>query len=123
MLADRRAAVGAVGLEVAERPCQGKEVVAMRRFIVVHPIAFSEEQLQPLAKEVLPEGVTWHSTYCAYDENKSYCHWEAPTNEAVVEILKKYGIPYEALHEVRRFDPATGEMEPVPAEAKVPQPV
>jgi hypothetical protein len=34
----------------------------MRRFIAVHPLAFSEEQLQPLAKEPLPEGTTWHGT-------------------------------------------------------------
>jgi hypothetical protein len=95
----------------------------MRRFIAVHPIAFSEEQLQPLAKEQLPEDVTWNSTYCAFADNRSYCHWEAPTKEAVVEILKKYEIPYDAILEVRLFDPASGQLEPEPVEAKVPQPV
>ena len=92
----------------------------MPRFIAVHPIAFSEEQLQPLAKEQLPEGVIWNSTYCAFAENKSYCHWEAPTKEAVVEILKKYEIPYEAIHEVRHFDPATGHLEPEAVSHEVP---
>jgi len=93
----------------------------MRRFIAVHPLAFREEQLQPLAKEPLPEGATWHGTYSAFAENKSFCHWEAPTKETVVEILKKYEIPYEAINEVRHFDPATGVMEPEPVEMKVPQ--
>ena len=91
----------------------------MSRFIAVHPVAFSEEQLRPLAKEQLPEGVTWNSTYCAFAENKAYCHWEAPTKEAVVEIFKKYEIPHEAIFEVRLFDPATGLLEVEPVEAKV----
>ena len=83
----------------------------MPRFTAVHPVAFTEEHLQPLAKEQLPEGVTWNSTYSAYAENKTYCHWEAPTKEAVVEIFKKYEIPYDAIYEVRLFDPATGQLE------------
>lgn len=95
----------------------------MPRFVAVHPIAFTEDQLAPLAKELLPEGVTWNGTYCAFAENKSFCHWEAPTKDAVVEIFKKYEIPYDAVHEVRRFDPATGHMEPAPIVVKVPQPV
>jgi hypothetical protein len=83
----------------------------MPRFIAVHPVAFTEEQLQPLAKEQVPEGVTWNSTYCAFVDNKTYCHWEAPTKEAVLDIFKKYEIPYEAIHEVRLFDFATGKFE------------
>jgi len=94
----------------------------MLRFIAVHPVGFSEEQLAPLAKEALPAGVTWHATYCAALDNKSFCHWEAPTRDAVLEIFKKYEIPYETLHEVRRFDPATGLMEHAPVEVKVLQP-
>jgi hypothetical protein len=93
----------------------------MPRYIAVHPVAYGEEQLAPLAKEQLPEGVTWNSTYSAFAENKSYCRWEAPTKEAVIEVFKKYEIPYEAIHEVRRFDPATGKMEPAPMETKAPQ--
>jgi hypothetical protein len=112
-----------VPLEITEWPYQGQEVVAMPRFIAVHPLAFTEEQLKPLAKEQLPEGATWHGTYCAVAENKSYCHWESPTTETLVGIFKKYEIPYEAIHEVRHFDPATGQMEPAPMEVKVPQPV
>ena len=92
----------------------------MPRFIGVHPVAFSEEQLQPLAKEQLPEGVIWNSTYSAEAESKTYCLWEAPTKAAVVAIFDKYEIPFEAVHEVRLFDPATGRMEAALAEAKVP---
>jgi hypothetical protein len=94
----------------------------MRRFIAIHPVVFSEEQLQPLAKERLPEGVTWHSTDCAVTANKSYCYWEAPTKEAVVLILEKYEVPFEAVHEVRRFDPKTGRMEAEQVEDRLLQP-
>lgn len=93
----------------------------MPRFIAAHPVAFTEEQLQPLAREPMPEGVTWHSTYSAFAENTSYCHWEAPTKETLVELFRRYEIPYEAICEVRHFDPTTGLMEPEPAEEKVPQ--
>jgi hypothetical protein len=95
----------------------------MARYIAVHPLAFTEEQLKPLAKEPLPEGVTWHSTHSAFTEGKSFCHWEAPARESIVEILQRYSIPYEAIYEVRRFDPALGTMEPSPVEEKVPQTV
>jgi hypothetical protein len=95
----------------------------MARYIAVHPVAFTEEQLKPLAREPLPEGVTWHSTHSAFTEGKSFCHWEAPVREALLEIFERYAIPYETLYEVRRFDPAVGEMEAVPVEEKIPQPV
>ncbi len=95
----------------------------MPRFIVVHPVAYTEEQLQPLTKAPMPEGVTWVSTYCGYADNKSFCHWVAPTRDALVAIFRQYEIPYETIHEVRRFDPATAQLEPAPIEVKVPQPV
>ena len=93
----------------------------MPRFIAVHPGAFPEDQLRTLAHEKLPEGVSWDSTYVAPTEGRTYCLWEAPTKEAVVEIFTKYQIPYDALHEVRRFDPATAAFEPE-IEKKVLQP-
>jgi hypothetical protein len=93
------------------------------RFVAVHPVAFTEEQLRPLAKESLPEGVTWDSSFCGYKEDLTYCLWKAPAKEDLVAVFKRYEIPYEAIHAVRRFDPATGELEPEPVEEKVPQPV
>jgi hypothetical protein len=95
----------------------------MPRFIALHSLAFSEDQLRPLAKEPLPEGCTWHSTYIAVAENKSYCHWEAPRKEDLVAIFQKYEVPVQAVYEVRHFDPATGQLEPMAVELKIPQPV
>ena len=82
------------------------------RFVVVHPVAFTEDQLAPLSKEPMPEGVTWHTTFIAFADTKTYCHWEAPTRQALSDLLVKYEVPVEAIHEVRAFDPAIGTLEP-----------
>jgi len=86
------------------------------RFIAVHAVAFPEEQLAPLAREAMPEGVAWHSTFIAYEDARTFCHWEAPSKQALADLFVKYQVPVENIHEVRQFDPATGTLEP---EAKV----
>jgi hypothetical protein len=91
----------------------------MLRFIAVHPVVFSEEQLQPLTMEQLPQGVTWHSTFCAFADDKSFCHWHAPTRQTLLDLFAKYEIPYAAVYEVRLFDPATGRLEAQPTAEKV----
>ncbi len=95
----------------------------MPRYIAVHPAAFTEEQLQPLARAPVPQGVFWISTYCGFADNTTFCHWVAPTMEALAEVFKQYEVPYTAIHEVRRFDPATAQLEPAAIEVKVAQPV
>jgi len=95
----------------------------MLRFIATHPGAFSFETLQPLAKEPMPEGVTWKATFVAFDDNRTFCHWEAPSMEDVLAIFAKYEIPYDAIYEVRLFDPVSGTMETATPERKVPEPV
>jgi hypothetical protein len=95
----------------------------MLRFIALHPLAFQEDQLAPLAKEPLPAGVTWTSTFIAFADGKSFCLWEAPTREAVIDIFTRYEIPFENLYEVRQFDPVTGTLEPEPAKTPVLQSV
>ncbi|MDA8204366.1 MAG: hypothetical protein M0Z49_16740 [Chloroflexi bacterium] len=95
----------------------------MLRFIAVHPVVFSEQQLQPLTTEQLPQGVTWHSTFCAFADDKSFCHWNAPTKQTLLDLFAKYEIPYEAVYEVRLFDPAIGRLEPQPSADSVAQAV
>ena len=91
----------------------------MLRFIAVHPGAFSEEMLQPLSKQALPESVTWKATFTAFEDDRTFCHWEAASRDDVLAVFRKYEIPYEALHEVRLFDPVTGTMEAAPAREKM----
>jgi hypothetical protein len=91
----------------------------MPRYIAVHPMANTEEQLQSFAP-LLPASVVWNSTYVAFGGNKTYCIWEAPTKETMAEVFAKYEIPYEVIEEVRRYDPVTNTLEPEPVEVKVP---
>ena len=82
------------------------------RFIAVHPVAFPEDQLAPLAMEPMPEGVAWHTTFIAYADTRTYCHWEAPSKQILADLFVKYQVPVEVIHEVREFDPVTGKLEP-----------
>ena len=85
----------------------------MPHFIAAHQVAFTEEQLQALAarRHEIAAGTIWRSTYCSFADGVSYCHWEAPNAEAILQVFKDFEVPYEALHEVRRFDPAAAKLE------------
>ncbi len=53
----------------------------MPRFIAVHTMPGTEEEVKKLAREMpsqLPPGVSWKLTYCAFGDNKFFCEWEAP---------------------------------------------
>ena len=46
-------------------------------------------------------------------------HGHRPLYETLVELFKRYEIPYAAIHLVRQFDPATGQLEPESATVTV----
>ena len=53
----------------------GKGMHALTRFIAVHSMPWSEEEVVEGAKSMasqLPEGLTWKATYCGYD-GKFFC--------------------------------------------------
>jgi hypothetical protein len=83
----------------------------MPKFIAVHPVAFNKDQLGQLAKERPPAGVSWGSTWCAFEEDKSYCEWDAPDKQTVEGIFAQYSIPYEAIYEVEHYNPQAGDFE------------
>lgn len=85
----------------------------MPRFIAVHPIAFKEDDLRALAarREELPSTLNWHSCFVAASDHVTYCDWEAPDKQMLTEVFEAYGIPFDAIHEVRRFDPAAALLE------------
>jgi hypothetical protein len=93
----------------------------MPRYVVIHPVAFEEGQLQPLSREPLPDGVCWDSSLVSFVDGRTFCLWQAPATDALIDIFKKYAVPYETIHVVRRFDPTTGVLEPEVLE-KVMQP-
>jgi len=82
----------------------------MARFIVAHPVAFTEEQLAGLAqrKAEIPAGITWRCSWSGTTDGVGYCEWEAPDAEAVRSVLEANQIPTDAIHEVRYFEPDAG---------------
>ncbi len=84
----------------------------MPRFIATHSVAFNEEQMKDLAKKPLPEGISWVRTFCSFAENKAFCEWQAPSKEAVEQVLKQVQVPYDKIYTVRLFDVATATLEP-----------
>jgi hypothetical protein len=84
----------------------------MSRFLVSHSVVFSEEPMKELAKKPLPEGVSWMRTFCGFEDNKSFCEWQAPSREAIKEVLRQVDVSYDAIYPVRLFDVPTGSLEP-----------
>jgi hypothetical protein len=83
----------------------------MPRFIAVHPGSFPEADLAGLAQRrgEMPEGVNWLCTWCATGESVTYCDWDAPSAEAIQGVLTAFGVPVDAIHEVRYFEPDAGK--------------
>lgn len=84
----------------------------MPRFIAVHSVAMTEEQLREFAKSPLPPDVSWNRTYCDFDDDKHFCEWEAPDKETVKRILRENEIPFDAVYPVRVFEVSTATLEP-----------
>ena len=79
----------------------------MPRFIAVHSLPYNEEQIIATAKnmpEQLPPDVSWNFTYCAFDDNKFFCEWEAPDKNAIEQVFKSTQVPYDAVYPVRLLD-------------------
>ena len=79
----------------------------MPRFIAVHSMPYNEEQIKATAKNMpnqLPQDVSWNLTYCAFDDNRFFCEWEAPNKEAVEQVFKSTQVPYDAVYTVRLLD-------------------
>jgi hypothetical protein len=83
----------------------------MPRFIAVHPGAFPEKDLAGLAQRrgEMPAGVTWLCSWCGTTEGVTYCDWDAPSAEAIQGVLTAFGVPVDAIHEVRYFEPDAGK--------------
>ncbi len=84
----------------------------MPRFMATHSVVYDEEQLKELTKKDLPVGVSWIRTFCGFDDNKSFCEWQAPSREAVEQVFQSANIPYDAIYPVRLFDVPTATLEP-----------
>lgn len=85
----------------------------MPRFIAVHIMPFTEEQMKAAVKKLpkFPKGTSWKLTYCDFADNKFFCEWEAPNKEAIEQIFKAQNMPFDVIYPVRVFNVAKAKFE------------
>jgi hypothetical protein len=51
-------------------------------------------------------GVNWLFSFLSVDRRRSYCLYEAPSPEAIIEAARQADVPADSVIEVSRFVPA-----------------
>lgn len=51
-------------------------------------------------------GVRWVYSFLSADKKKTYCLYEAPSPEAIIEAAARLGIPADVIIAVEQFGPA-----------------
>ncbi|HJU47156.1 MAG TPA: DUF4242 domain-containing protein [Gaiellaceae bacterium] len=52
------------------------------------------------------EGVSWLFSFLTADRHRSYCLYEAPSPEAIMEAARRANVPADSIVEVTKFVPA-----------------
>jgi len=52
------------------------------------------------------EGVSWLFTFLTADKRRSYCLYEAPTPDAIVEAARRANVPVDSIVEVSQLVPS-----------------
>ncbi|MFH1623859.1 MAG: DUF4242 domain-containing protein [Pseudomonadota bacterium] len=85
----------------------------MPRYVVERTLPkLSSEELQAIGKQVVEvaeqmPGVTWIKSSISESEGKSYCEFEAPNPEVLLEHSKKVGLPVDKISAVEiQVDPS-----------------
>jgi acyl CoA:acetate/3-ketoacid CoA transferase alpha subunit len=71
------------------------------------------EQLELTGKDVrvidainADEGVSWLFSFISADKLRTYCLYEAPSPDAIVEAARRANVPADEIVEVSKFVPA-----------------
>ena len=86
----------------------------MPKYLLTHEDAsfFTEEKLKELSKADIPEGIVWEKSYCSFEQNKSFCLWQAPSPEIIKQLFNEANLPiFDAIYPVEVFNPAKGKLE------------
>jgi hypothetical protein len=88
----------------------------MPKFIAVHTLPVDETQFKTMMSETasthkIPAGFNYKQTYCDFTGHKFFCDWEAPGKEALEQVFQTIGMPWDSIHLVKVFNPATGKLE------------
>jgi hypothetical protein len=51
------------------------------------------------------DGVTWVHSYVTGDKNKTFCIYDAPSEQAIRTAAERNGLPVDCITEVRVLDP------------------
>lgn len=85
----------------------------MPRYVIERTLPkLSSEQLQAIGKQVVEvaeqmPGVIWIKSSISESEGKSYCEFEAPNPEVLLEHSKKVGLPVDKISAVEiQVDPS-----------------
>jgi hypothetical protein len=99
-------------------------IAAMPRYMIIRSFEVGEEQMPPIGRRSreLTEGdfpeITWEHSHVVVDDEglvHTYCVYEAPSEEVVLEHGKKLGKhTIDALHEIAG-DVTPADFPPVPA--------
>ena len=80
----------------------------MPRFFAIHTLPnWTEEAARKGlsdSKRTYPPGVDCKLTYCAFDDHKFYCEWEAPDRGTLESVFKNLNTPFEAIYPVKLLD-------------------
>jgi hypothetical protein len=49
--------------------------------------------------------VNWVHSYVSADKTRTFCVYDAPSEDAIRSVGAKNGVPVDAIHEVRVLDP------------------
>jgi hypothetical protein len=52
------------------------------------------------------EGVDWLFSFISADKLRTYCLYEAPSPDAILEAARRANVPADKIVEVSRFEPA-----------------
>ena len=87
----------------------------MPKFVVTHVTnklpPFTPEvakQMRPIAEPVLREKypeIVWNYAFIDNETGRAVCDWDGPSAEVVEDVLKKLGMPYDAVFPVTKIGP------------------
>jgi len=95
---------------VWSRPRNGRYHRAVPLYVIERTFA---EQLELTSDDVrliedvnADEGVDWLFTFLTADKRRSYCLYEAPSPDAIMEAARKANVPVDRIVEVSKLVPA-----------------
>jgi len=69
-------------------------------------LELSRDDVQLIEDVNADEGVSWLFTFLTADKRRSYCLYEAPSPDAIVDAARRANVPVDSIVEVSKLVPA-----------------